>query len=107
MVDLNCPNTGSRADRGLARACWISCVLGLLTMAAAARFIAGGDANGDSPLRMTMMGLLIFLLPGLFWGEALGFAISAAVGVVLLPIPFLLEARITAWIWLVSIVQLD
>ena len=86
MFDLNCPNTGSRADRGLASACWMPCVLGLLTMAAAARFIAGGDANGDSLLRMTMIGLLIFLLPGLFWGEALGFAISAAVKQIFLSI---------------------
>lgn len=119
MSDPNCPTIGSHANRGLARAWWLWCVLGLLTMGAAMLFFTGGDVRSDSPLRMAVGGLLVFLLPGLYWGEAmgvrsrhpletiaLGFAMSAAIGVVLLPIPFLMEARITVWIWLLLLVTM-
>jgi len=64
----------------------------------------------DSPLRLVIGGFLVFLMPGLTWGEilglrsrnflvtlALGAALSLALGLIMCPITFLLETTIRLW----------
>ncbi len=74
-------------------------------------FISGSSAlETESPLRIVLGSLLIFLLPGLVWGEILGFrsshiletialsfALTLTIEIILLPIPFLFGAKI--WLW--------
>jgi len=72
-------------------------------------FISGGALlQQEDPFRFVMGSLLIFLLPGMVWGEVLGFrskhlletislsfALTLTSEVVLLPFPFLFSAGIT------------
>ncbi len=110
---MNRDNINLHHGRTLVRAWWMWCALSLLFIMGVVLFASGRQVQGDSPLLMALGGLLIFLLPGLYWGEALGvrsrhpletvalgFVITTVIGLILLPIPFLLKTRIDFWIWL-------
>ncbi len=71
----------------------------------------GPPLEVESTLRIVTGSLLFFLLPGLVWGEILGFrsrhsletiglswAITLSIEVVLLPIPFLFSNKIVIWV---------
>lgn len=75
-------------------------------------FISGGALlQHEAPFRFVMGSLLIFLLPGMVWGEVLGFrskhlletialsfALTLTGEVVLLPFPFIFSAGIKLWL---------
>lgn len=75
-------------------------------------FISGGALlETEAPVRIVMGSLFIFFLPGLVWGEILGyksrhpletialsFALTITVEILLLPIPFIFGAKIDLWI---------
>ena len=83
-------------------------------------FISGGALlQQEDPFRFVMGSLLIFLLPGMVWGEVLGFrskhlletislsfALTLTSEVVLLPFPFLFSAGITLWLSLLLLATL-
>ncbi len=67
----------------------------------------------ESPFRLVLGALLIFIFPGLIWGEILGFrsshiletialsfALTLTIEIIILPIPFLFGSRIWLWITL-------
>ena len=71
----------------------------------------------ESPLRLVLGSLMIFLLPGLIWGEVLGFrsghpletvavslALTLTMEVVFLPVPFLFGAGIRLWVLMLFLV---
>lgn len=75
-------------------------------------FISGKPPlEGESAFRFILGSGLVFLLPGLIWGEILGFssshfletialsfALTLTIEVVLLPIPFLVGSKIDLWV---------
>lgn len=74
--------------------------------------------TAEHPLRILWGSLLIFVLPGLFWGEVLGFrsshfleaialslALTMTIEVFLLPVPFYLGARIGTWVMLLFLIS--
>jgi hypothetical protein len=83
-------------------------------------FISGGVLlQQEAPFRFVIGSLLIFLLPGMVWGEVLGFrskhlletialsfALTLTGEVVLLPFPFLFRAGITLWLSLLIMATL-
>ncbi len=73
----------------------------------------GPPLKAEAPLRMALGSFIIFILPGLIYGEvfkfrsrhvletlALSFAITLCIDIVLLPIPFLLGGKIVLWVGL-------
>lgn len=81
-------------------------------------FLTGGSPlETESPLRFVIGSLMIFLLPGLVWGEiiglrsghfletiALSFALTLALETCLLPVPFIAGASIKLWISLLFLI---
>lgn len=81
-------------------------------------FIAGeSPLETESPFRIVLGSLLIFILPGLIWGEILGlrsnhfletialsFALTLTIEVLILPIPFLFASTIRLWVILLLVV---
>ena len=76
--------------------------------------------ESDSALRMVLGAIVIFLLPGLIWGEILGFrsdhfletialsfALTLSIEIVLLPIPFFSGSGIGLWVGLLLSVCLS
>ena len=75
-------------------------------------FISGATPlETESPVRIVLGSLLIFILPGLIWGEILGFrsnhfletialsfALTLTIEIILLPIPFLFGSKIDLWV---------
>ena len=80
-------------------------------------FISGGPPlEEENLLRLVLGSLTIFILPGLLWGEILGFrsnhfletialsfALTITIEIILLPVPFLFHATIRLWIVLLFI----
>jgi hypothetical protein len=80
-------------------------------------FISGGPLlEEENHLRIVLGSLMIFILPGLLWGEVLGFrsnhfletvalsfALTLTIEIILLPVPFLFHATIRLWIALLFI----
>ena len=80
-------------------------------------FISGGlPLEEESLLRLVLGSLMIFILPGLLWGEVLGFrsnhfletialsfALTLTIEIILLPVPFLFHSTIHLWIVLLFI----
>ena len=71
----------------------------------------------ESPVRIVLGSLLIFILPGLIWGEILGFrsnhfletialsfVLTLTIEIILLPIPFLFGSEIGLWVALLFVV---
>lgn len=83
-------------------------------------FVSGSPAlQTESAIRTALGSLLIFILPGLIWGEILGFksehlletialsfALTMVIEIILLPVPFLFHSTIRLWIWLLLGVSL-
>jgi hypothetical protein len=76
-------------------------------------------AETEMPFRIVLGSLVIFLIPGLIWGEVLGFRathilemlalsfiITFSLEVILLPIPFLFKTTISAWILLLLVLSI-
>ncbi len=74
----------------------------------------------ESPLKIVMGSFLIFLLPGLVWGEILGFhskyfletvalsfALTVSIEVLLIPVPFFFSSGIWLWVLLLFVVSLS
>jgi hypothetical protein len=72
----------------------------------------------ESPVRIIIGSLFIFLLPGLIWADILGFrsthfletialsfALTLTIQIILLPIPFLFDSTIKLWIILLFVVS--
>ena len=82
-------------------------------------FIGRSPLELEAPFRILFGSLLIFLLPGLVWGEVLGFrsnhfletialsfALTLAIEIILLPVPFIFHSTIRLWVWLLFGVSL-
>jgi len=77
-------------------------------------FITGGaPLYEESAFRFVAGSIFIFLLPGMIWGELLGFKsdqfyitiaksflLSLSVAILFIPIPFFFTATIKLWVWL-------
>lgn len=84
-------------------------------------FISGATPlETESPVRMVLGAIVIFLLPGLIWGEILGFrsnhfletialsfALTLTIEILLLPIPFFFGSEIGLWVALLFVVCLS
>jgi len=84
-------------------------------------FISGNSPlDTETPFRIVLGSMVIFLLPGLVWGEILGFrarhilemiaisfALTLTIETILLPIPFFLRGSVTLWVSLLFIMSVS
>lgn len=96
----------------------IPLIIGALALPCLYWFCSPGEClELASPLRIICGALFIFIMPGLVWGEVLGyvsnhalitlaisFVLTVFIGIMLLPIPFLFASSINVWIIMLFIV---
>jgi hypothetical protein len=90
------------------------CFLAAITCLNLFWFVSGGEPlHEESAFRFVIGSLLIFVIPGMIWGELLrfksdhfyttiakSFLLTLAAAMLLIPVPFIFAATIKLWVWL-------
>lgn len=100
--------------RKISHAVILLCFLAAITCLNLFWFISGSEPlHEESAFRFVIGSLLIFIMPGMIWGELLGFKsehfyitiaksflLTLAFAILFIPIPFFFASTIKMWVWL-------